>query len=256
MPKKQKLYKVDHSNMKLGKLVAKHDPRTLKLGKYLQLLTPKPAVDWTKAIADWGMMLNDNLGCCTIAAMGHAMQVWTANSWSSEFTVPDSAILQKYEMWAGYNPADPSTDQGAVELDVLNKWRQSPPGFWGQKLLAYAEPDPANINHVKLATELFGGVYIGLSLPISAQTQAVWDVADGPNGEPGSWGGHAVFVPAYDATGLTCITWGQLKKMTWAFWAKYCDESHALLGADWVNQKSPEGFDLATLQADLGQIKN
>jgi hypothetical protein len=35
--------------------------------------------------------------------------------------------------------------------------------------------------------------------------------------------------------------------MTVAFWDKYCDESHTLLGAAW----DPAGFDAAQLKADL-----
>ena len=47
---------------------------------------------------------------------------------------------------------------------------------------------------------MFGGVYIGLALPVTAQTQDVWDVVagGGANAKKGSWGGHCVFVPKYD----------------------------------------------------------
>ena len=52
----------------------------------------------------------------------------------------------------------------------------------------------------------------------SAQTQDVRDVDTSPNGKPGLWAGlwrrHWVFASDYDATGLTCITWGAPKKMT------------------------------------------
>ena len=83
-------------------------------GAYLTGALPAaPArVDYTHGITDWGMMLNDQLGCCTIAAVGHAVQTWTANAMGRELTVPDSAILEHYEKWDGYNPADPSTRPG------------------------------------------------------------------------------------------------------------------------------------------------
>jgi hypothetical protein len=194
------------------------------------------------------MMLNDTLGDCTIAGVGHAIQVWTLAK-GNEVTVADSTVLQYYEQWDGYNPNNPSSDQGGVELDVLNDWRQQ--GSADHPLLAYADPDPQDSLHVQQAIWLFGGLYIGLQLPTSAQTQDVWDVGSGPNGEPGSWGGHCVFVPDYDADTLTCITWGQLKKMTWGFWGTYCDEAHALLSTDW---KPQAGFDIAALQADLSTV--
>ncbi len=247
--------KIDHSGMKLGKRLPRRDPRTLRLAKYFApapMPLPPDSVDWSKGITSWGMMLNDNLGDCTIAACGHAIQVWSANA-GSEITVPDDAILAAYEAWDGYDPKDPSSDDGGVELDVLNQWRANQ--LAGHPLLAYADPDPQNDYHVKFAIAYFGGVYIGLALPLSAQSQEVWDVADGANGEPGSWGGHAVFVCGYDADGLTCITWGQIKRMTWAFWAKYCDEAHALIGQDWLRQgKSPDGFDMFALVTDLHAV--
>ena len=85
----------------------------------------------------------------------------------------------------------------------------------------------------------------------------MWDGVPygGANSNPGSWGGHCVFVPKYDAKSLTCITWGQLKTMTVAFWNRYCDEAHALLAQDWLTAKgAPNGFDQAQLQADLEAI--
>lgn len=246
----------DHSQMRLGRKAVKTDSRTLRLARYLTASLPPapPAKDWTKGVANWGMMLNDKLGCCTIAAAAHAIQIWSANT-AGEVTLPDAQVLHYYEKWDGYKPSDPSTDQGGVELDVLNNWQKG--GFDKHKLFAFADPAHTNLEQIRQTIALFGGVYIGLSLPITAQTQAVWDVVPngGANAAPGSWGGHAVFVPSYDANGFTCITWGELKTMTVAFWDQYVDEAHALLSHDWLAAKgAPSGFNLAELQADLGMI--
>lgn len=242
--------------MKLGRKAIKTDSRTLRLARYMtEALPPAPvSVDWTKGQTNWGMMLNDRLGCCTIAGSAHAIQVWTAEL-GSEVTLSDNDVLTAYEVWDGYNPNDPSTDQGGIELDVLTDWQKQ--GFANHKLLAFASINPANLSEVHTAINLFGGVYIGVSLPITAQSQDIWDVTSlSGDGEPGSWGGHCVYVPKYDQNGLTCITWGAPKTMTNAFWNAYVDESYALLGADWIGVKgSPLGFDLASLQADLSQIR-
>jgi hypothetical protein len=256
----------DHSKMKLGRKAVKTDSRTLQLGRYLTpALKPPPAkCDWTKGIASWGMMLNgpeasepqfpNGLGDCTIAGVGHAIQVWTANN-GSMTTVPDSTILNYYEQWDGYVLGNPKTDNGGVELDVLNDWQKQ--GFGGNPLLAFVDPTASNLTEVRQSIALFGGVYIGLSMPITAQSQTVWDVVPngGANSKPGSWGGHCVFVPKYDQNGFTCITWGQLKTMTVAFWNKYCDEAHTLLSPQWISTKgAPNGFNLTQLQADLQAI--
>ena len=247
----------DHSKMRLGRKAIKTDTRTLALGDYLtpSLPSPPPAADWTKGITSWGMMLNDTLGDCTIAGAAHAVQVWTANT-GGIVTLPDSTVKKYYEKWDGYQPGNPSTDNGGVELDVLNDWQKH--GFAGNKLVAFADPKPLNLVQIRQSIALFGGVYIGMALPITAQTEDVWDVVPkgGANAQKGSWGGHCVFVPKYDQHGFTCITWGQLKTMTLAFWKKYCDEAHTLLGQDWLAVKgAPNGFNQAQLLADLKAIK-
>jgi hypothetical protein len=243
---------------RLGRKAVKTDSRTLRLARYLtaELPSAPPSVDWTKkAYQAWGCMENDRLGCCTISGCGHAIQVWTANA-SQETTIPDSAIEAAYSAWDGYVHGDPNTDNGGVELDVLNNWRKN--GLAGHSLLAYADANVLNIDEVRQAINLFGGVYIGVDLPLSAQNQDVWDVIpdDGTdNYIKGSWGGHCVFVPKYDADSFTCITWGETKKMTAWFWKAYVDECHVLLSPDFIAANgSPNGFNLDQLTADLAQI--
>ena len=56
----------------------------------------------------------------------------------------------------------------------------------------------------------------------------------------------------YDPRGLDVVTWGQIQRMTWAFFATYCSEAYAILSEDFVyNGKAPNGFDVETLQRDL-----
>lgn len=247
----------------LGKSLPWHDSkRRLRLANYLPAgLKPKGASDWTKGVTSFGMMLNDQLGDCTCAGVGHAAQIFTLNTDPAMLTAPDSDVEHIYEKWCGYVPGDPSTDQGGVEPVVLNKWRAN--GFFGRDLLAYADPDPQDQEHVQLSVDLFGGNYIGLGLPLTAQSQVgnLWSVvgnpSTNPNSAPYSWGGHCVFVVAYDSDGLTCITWGGLQKMTWGFWSTYVDESHALLGRDWVEKGiSPSDFNYKQLLADQALVIN
>ena len=107
---------------------------------------------------------------------------------------------------------------------------------------------------VRAAAWLFGGLYLGLQLPLTARAQATWDwtgALDGP-ARPGSWGGHAVDVVRYDEGALTIVTWGALKAMTWAFWDRYCDECYAILSPDFLaGGRAPNGFDLDALKEDL-----
>lgn len=253
---------IDHSQMKLGKAPAAMDHRTLQLRDFLvpTLLPPvKDQVDNLVLVraqngGDYGMMLNDREGDCTCAAVGHFMQIATANR-GQLVTLPDNVIEGVYEKVGGFNPADPSTDQGAVILDVLNFWRKF--GVGGYKIDGFAALQPRNRDHVKLGVDLAGGLDIGLALPISAQTQDVWEVdpAQGRRALPGSWGGHSVIVGAYDAFGLTCITWGQEKRMSWAFWDIYCDESWLPISEVWA-PPAGAGINTAALVAAARELGN
>jgi hypothetical protein len=241
--------------MKLGKLAPKHDPRTLHLANYLNTgkLPPIPAQkDWSGKVRSWGMMCNDNLGCCTISGAGHLIEEWSANA-STEIIPSDIDIISAYSAVSGYDPATGANDDGAVEIDVLNYWRKT--GIAGRKIWAYAACEPRNHAHVKACVYLFGGCYIGLALPLSARNQRIWSVTSGPDSRPNSWGGHAVNVIAFDAHYLTVVTWGQLMKMSWSFADHYMDEAYAILSQDFINGgKAPNAIDWASLQQDLSKI--
>lgn len=247
----------------LGKKPARRDHRTLLLAKYLSAaVTPPPAVDWSAKVTSLGMMGNDAVGDCTCAAAAHLRQVWTANT-SSEVTTSDADVLKAYEDVGHYVPGNPSTDNGCVELDVLNYWRST--GIGGDKILAYAALHLRSKSHVQNAVSLFGGVTIGIQLPLTAQEQTdqgLWWVTTAPGAAasgddaPGSWGGHEVAVVGYDARTLTVVTWGKLVKMTWAFFFTYVDEGYAVLSQDWASgaKVAPSGFSFAQLQADLAAV--
>jgi hypothetical protein len=254
-------YTLGNTNVKLGKQTARHDPRTLQFSAYLKATappTPPSHEDWSKPVKLWPMMLNDNLGDCTCACAGHMIEEWTTVANPPGITPTDQEVLSAYEAVGGYQPGDPSTDNGAVILDVLNYWRQT--GIAGRSVVAFVGLEPKNHQEIMDAVYLFGNCYIGVQLPVTAQNQAVWAVpSSGPVGQgaPGSWGGHAIPIVAYDQRGLTVITWGAKKKMTWQFLDTYCDEGYAVLSNDWINSKTskaPGNFDFAQLQADLNEI--
>lgn len=279
--------------VKLGKKAVRHDPRTLKMARYTVALPDPPAeCNLTAKITNLGIMLNDQLGDCTCAAIGHMVQAWTAED-GAQVIIPDADILKAYETFCGYNPADPSTDQGGVELDVLNGWRQL--GVAGHKITAYAalqvQPSqtteaaapvgnvftrawhsierffgqraqpramqPALLRQLKQGVFFFGGVYIGVALPLTAKDQDTWEVVrlDG-DGARGSWGGHAVPIVGYDSQYFYVISWGRIMKVTPAFLAEYMDEAYVCFSEDIVGAdgKSPEGLDTTTLLNDLSEV--
>jgi len=173
---------------------------------------------------------------------------------SKSVTIPDSEIVKAYSDVSGYNPSTGENDKGAAALDALNYWRKT--GIANHTIFAYAKINVLNIPHVKYAIYLFGGAYLGFQLPLSAQTQDIWDVpptgTTTGNGVAGSWGGHCVCAIGYDSQFIYLISWGQIKKATWAFFSAYCDEAYVIISQDFANSgKTPNGFDFTTLQSDL-----
>jgi hypothetical protein len=235
---------------KLGKLAAKQDYRTIQLSKILRALPPPPAnfdVDSQySSLTDSHMYKNDTLGDCVMA--GRAHQTLRLEDYEQQVVIPisDNDVTTEYFKETG------GADNGLVMIDSLNAWRQG----WkvaGQNydIYAYAQVDVNSKNQVMEAIYLLNGLYIGLELPISAQHQGIWDVTTGPDSTPGSWGGHCVYIVAYDADYLTCMTWGARKRMTWAFFQKYCDEAFGIVD-DKDNASST--LDVNALSAILAEI--
>jgi hypothetical protein len=257
--------RIDPFKLKLGKAPARHDPRALLFATYLTAALPAPPASFdltTKVGANWGMMANDQLSDCTCAAAGHLIMEWTANAGKKMVTPTDKQIIAAYSAITGYNPVTGANDNGANEVDVLNYWRQT--GIANDKIGAYVSLEPSNHTHIMDSVYIFEGCYIGLQLPKTAQAQTKnhqpWSVPPGGatgDGAPGSWGGHAVPVMAYDAHSLTVVTWGALQTMTWRFWAAYCEEAYAILSTDYITGKeeSPQGFNMEQLKEDLADLK-
>lgn len=242
--------------LKLGKLPVRVDVRTLALAKYVdpaKLPSPPARLDLTAHVAEWPMYDNDRIGDCTIAAAGHMIEAWSAAATGTAVEVTDAAVLDAFDH---VKQVDPLTgEEGAVELDVLKYWRST--GVAGHLIGAFARVSQGDLQLVRTGAYLFGGLYLGIALPLTAQQQAVWDWTGSLAGpaRPGSWGGHAVDVVGYDADALTVVTWGSLKKMTWSFWERYVDEAYCLLSDDFLNGgRAPNGFDLAALKQDLALV--
>jgi hypothetical protein len=82
--------------------------------------------------------------------------------------------------------------------------------------------------------------------------------AGGPVGDaaPNPNNGHCIPAVAYDAAGLTVVTWGEAKAMSWGFFDAYADEAFAVVSKNFIERsgETPAGFSLATLEADLAQL--
>src|SRR6516164_6347285 len=258
-----------HISRKLGRQPRSYNPRIPHLSALLagkRLAPPPPTANYVANMsANFGVMLNDKLGDCTCAAVYHARQVWTFNATKQEVTEPDKDVLSLYEQACGYHPNDPNSDKGGNEQHVLHFLlrKGAPTGASGQnrdKIVAFVEVGPRNIDDVKRTINDCGVAYIGFNVPQNimppgGEPPAVWTV-DSHNAK--ILGGHAVVLPGYDSKGATVISWGQLYSMTWDFFSTYVDEVYAIADKAWVDttHKTPAGLTIAELEAQMQGLED
>ena len=246
----------DHSMMKLGRIRAVPDSRVPSLGEVWTPPNVVPdTVDWYSRVpADWGMMGNDQIGDCTAAAIGHAIEQWTAYTDPAPVVMSTPQVVAAYSAFSGYVPGDQSTDQGSTCLTALHYWRTAgvqTPGGGPDTLSAFARL--RTVAELRRAIATFGNAYAAVGLPLSAQNEDVWSSTSDP---VGSWGGHCVPIVGFNPTGPVCVTWGALKQMTWAWWTTYSEEAYALLSPDWLRATGtdPAGINWAKLEAALAAL--
>jgi len=199
------------------------------------------------------MYSNDVLGDCTAAGVAHALALWESYQQPLRF-MSDEEVIQLYSETSGYVSGEPETDRGAACQDVLMHWSRSGVELAGSrdKLEAFCSLDAKNHSHIYQALWLFGGLYAGVGLCVAQQSQDTWDLG----GDPTPWGGHCVLVVAADAEGLTCITWGVLKRLTWRWWDAATEEVFGMLSGRWAaSGRSPAGVALNELRSDMDQLR-
>lgn len=209
------------------------------------------------------VLANDQLGDCTSAGAGHLIDVWTAGAGNCANITPAQAIAF-YSLSTGYNPSDPSTDQGGDEVTVLNTWQQKGyDGQGGHAIAGFVQVDASNASELKAAAFYFGGLYFGLELPdtytnpFPSSNGFVWGT-----GTPDPNQGHCIVGIGADDTGVKIDTWGLLGTFTYPAIAELCSDANggmvfALVSKDWVaatSANAPNGLDWASLVADFNQL--
>lgn len=184
------------------------------------------------------MFDNDQIGDCSSAGIANTMISFSALSNTTPIITTNDAV-NFYSLSTGYNPADPSTDQGGVLSEVLayavvngytaGYYKYFP--LWGTL-------DPHDRNALGNGINMFGSVYCGFGLAQADYTTVgeVWDT-ETPGDQTGwSWGGHCALLFAYEGLADTDIvyiaTWGGLQKATWRWVHARIFESHVVAFRD------------------------
>jgi len=246
-----------------------HDPRTLKLRAFLPRTLPTPPSEsYVGKGEDIRYYGNDRYGDCTCAAHGHRIDVQERASRQEEVQLSTKDILQVYSAVTGFREDDPSTDNGAYCLDILNyMWRTGmgrEADGTRHRIYAFASFNPSDHHLWRVASWMFGGVYYGAGLPLTAADQLdeakeYWrvDDSDPDRAEVGSWGGHAMHAVGYSSGSIVLATWGRRLRATWDWVDRYVDEAYAVISEDFFRAggKTPQGFNQTALEDALDRLR-
>lgn len=245
--------------LKLGKKPARANSIKLKfssLADPAQLPKPPNRFGHEKLVDEWGMLGNDQYGCCVLAGAAHEHMLWSRMGEAPDCSFTTQSVLESYSAVTGFDPSRPDTDQGADMQQAASHRRlvgiKDGSGVY-HKVEAYLAIDPGNLTEHWQAMWLFGAVGVGFRFPGYAMRQfelgKAWTVLKGEID-----GGH--YVPLVAKRGyLICVTWGKAQLMSPAFLGKYNDESVVYVTKESLtNRKSPEGFDYDALLQYLANL--
>lgn len=233
--------------MKLGRLPATRPAALSDLSVYAAGKLPTPPPTWEVPVANYPIDGNDQYGDCTIAGVAHMVEGWDAATKEHDPVPSETTIVAEYFKLTG------GEDSGLNEADVLKEWHTN--GLFGEKIAGYAPVNPRHLLELHQAVAFYGGCYLGIECPKSAQEQF-------GNGEPWTYvgseveGGHCVAALGYGPHGgLHCATWGGIAVLEASFLAHYLDEAWVILPQQFIEAKKDQlGIDLKTLEADLRKV--
>jgi len=217
-------------------------------------------IDRCTNVGDWQMALNDQIGDCTIAGACHMFAAMSVYGGHPEPLFSDAEIVTAYSAVSGYVPGNPITDNGAdmqSVLDYLKSTGMTDEAGQTHKVAGYAAfGDPADEVLLAQVLDVFGSVYVGVSLPASAEQEFA-------SGQPWDYqptspeaGGHCIVLQkrAVGQAGvLEYVTWGAVQRTTRGFQRHYAEEAYAVVTEDWLqaNGDSVSGLNLQQLLSDL-----
>lgn len=265
---------------KLGLKPVKEQPRVRLSDYYTSDLPSADSLKFpyghTNAIKP-EMFLNQILGDCAWA--GSIEEVRLANALRGvtvNFT--DKVVVENYES-TGYKPGPEIEGFNADGSAILNLEAPENPTDGGtdvhdlydyrkntgiidadgnaHKIIAYAGLTPGNFDELLVALSIFDMVGIGISVPDYAESQfeagQPWHLVPGRHSIVG---GHYISVcGAVDRNTAQLYTWGAVQNITSPFYNAFNTVAVVALTEElFNNDKTPEGLDLAKLQADLPQF--
>jgi hypothetical protein len=247
-----------------GRRPPKNAP-ALRFSSFLRAAVPTHPVqeDYLATLPGWQMLGNDAVGDCNAVTWANLRRLVTA-SLTTEYYPTQAQVWQFYQTQnPGFDPAGTKDTNGpgsgqdqGMDVQTGLEYLHSSGGPDGVKAVAFAKVDHTNLDEVKAALAIFGGLWLGIQVLAANQEQfkegKPWtDVPGSPID-----GGHAILGGGY-APDIKFITWAKEATFAGSFWTgvvqgnPLVQEAWAVIWPEHLGTKSfEEGVNQAQLAAD------
>ncbi len=252
-----------HPGRRLGRRPPKRAP-ALRLGPLLTGRTPThpTTADNLGHVAAWELGGNDQFGTCGPTSVANVRrQVVTYLAFGAPFpSLNDVFDLYRRSGNPRFDPAlapdDPRQDDNGVDMQTMLEALLAG-GIGGHKPLAFAQVDHSNIDELRAAIDIFGGLLYGVTLEMAQRTQTdtgLWDYRASPE-----WGGHAILAGRYTSSprgeDIAVVTWAAVVGTTDAFEQRQLDEAWVVIWPEHLTSAAfQQGVDLAALAAAFADL--
>lgn len=184
-----------------------------------------PEEDYLGKLSGWQMLGNDVAGDCNAVTWANMRRLVTATL-TTEYYPTQAQVWQFYQTQnprfdpngtSGTNGPGSSDDQG-MDVQTGLEYLHANGGPDGAKVVAFAKVDHTNIDEVKAALAIFGGLWLGVQVLDTNQQQFAggqpWTDVAGSAID----GGHAILGGGYTASDIRFITWAKETEFAQSFW--------------------------------------
>lgn len=251
--------------LKYGRRPPKNAP-ALKFSSILAATAPAhPArEDYLATLTGWQMLGNNVAGNCNAVTWANMRRLVTATL-AKENYPSQAEVWQFYETQnPGFDPDGTASTNGpgsphdqGMEIQTGLEYLHGTGGPDGVKAVAFAKVDPTNLNEVKSALAIFGGLWLGITVLDANQTEFQENKAWTDVAGSAIDGGHAILGGGYTTSDIKFITWAKETEFAKSFWdgavqgTQLVDEAWVVIWPEHLGTREFEqGIDQAQLSAD------
>jgi hypothetical protein len=242
------------SNLKFGRRSPSRTP-SIKFKSILKAMPDHPvSEDYLSQLSNWQMLGNDQYGDCVAVTWSNMRRFYSALLGENENYPNMDEVISIYKT---QNPNFPTDDNG-MDIQTLLGYLIKNGGPDGVKPIAFASVDYTNLEEVKAALAIFGGIWLGVNVQNSNMDDfnngKPWDYHDGDSIE----GGHSILAGGYlgkSSDDVRFITWAEETGFTDNFWKHLAEECWAVIWPESLGTKQfIQGIDLNQLALDYKSL--